>query len=332
MQTLDVGETATIATAWYDAAKQAAEPSAITLTIHPPSGADIVKVKADMTGSESVAGSGTDDVWSYGQIVTLEGLWRYDVEGVVDSADVELPSGLFLVGASSRPTGPCEPWCTWAEVLACAPASLAEATTAQAESAIDVASEILWNLSDRVYSGICQTTRSLCLSCRECWPSICRCEPHNGFNLGRRSPVWAAWDVVVNGETIDASEYRIVDRRWLARNDGHAWPMGWDVLDPTAFVASWAYGRQVPVGGRRAAALYAAHIARRCMDLGCSDAKSQVTSINAEGVTYVIDPAMLDSGRTGYEQVDAWIISDRIGRRPRPRLFAPGAPSQRAFR
>lgn len=323
MQTLDVGEIASITTDWYDGDDQAAEPSAITLTIHPPSGAPIVKAKADLTGSESGAATGVLDRWTYAQTVTAEGLWRYDLEGVVAGATVKLPGGRFLVAPNTR-TGPCEPWCTWDEVEQCGPASISALDPAQREAVIDFASEILWNLSGRVYSGICETTRSLCYACRRCYPEACGCAPLNGLDLGVGGPVWGVWDVIVDGVAV--TDVRVVNRRWLVRDDAQGWSSGWNVADPDAFRASWAYGRRVPPGGRRAAALFAAEVARTCPPGVCT-LPDGTTSINAEGVTYVIDPDVFQRGHTGIALVDEWLEADRTGRRSPPRMFHPNAGS-----
>lgn len=350
MQTLDVGELATIQTDWFDGNGDAAEPSAITLTIHPPSGADIVRTKPNMTGSESGSQPGVTDRWSYNQIATLAGLWRYDVEGVVDSNDVELPSGLFLVSEGTR-AGPCEPWATWDEVEGCVSGAALESfqslDSAQRESALDQASGVLYDLTGRVYTGLCQTTRSLCLShlvCLGCgtswgwpWPSggCGRCEPlpMRGVDLGTGQPVWGAWDVIVDGTTLDPSAYTVVDRRYLVRVDGDPWPLTTDFADANTFRASWAFGRAVPAPLRAAAASFAAEIGKACAGQACQ-IPQRVTTIQREGITYTILDSlkMIQEGRTGIPLVDLAVVADRIGRRPRPRMFIPGLAGVRKVR
>lgn len=331
MQTLDVGEVAPIATTWWDADGDPAEPSAIDLTITNPNGTVLSLTKADMDGSESVAGSGVDDVWTYLLVCDTAGLWRVTALGTVNDSPVTQSSTL-LVGAGGQP-GPCEPWATWEEVVACTTADLDALDSAARESAIDQASAILFDLTGRVYPGICETTRSLCYGCARCYPSCCSCEPVHGIDLGPAWPVWGAWDVVVDGETLGVDAYRVIDRRWLTRIDGQSWPSGADVEEADSFRATWAYGRAVPPGGRKAAATFAAQIALACSGRAC-ELPQRVTQVQREGVSYTILDSMnmIQEGRTGLPMVDLWVVADAKGRRAKPHLFAPALAGGRKVR
>jgi hypothetical protein len=324
MQTLDVGEVAQIVTQWWNDDGDAAEPSAITLTITKPDGSTVTVLKAAMTGSASGSVPGTLDVWTALQLVDASGVWRYTPVGIVDGATVTQVEQVFLVGVQSAPTGPCAPWCTWEDVEGCTNSDFSGIDSAQRESIIDTASGILWDLTDRVYSGLCVTTRSLCSACLLCGPSRCGCDPAHGLYLGEN--VAAAWDVVVDGETLEPTSYTIVGGTTLARTDDLSWPRGIDVTDPTAFRATWAFGRLVPEGGKRAAALFAAEIAKSCVGIACQ-LPQRVSQVTREGVSYTIldSMQMVADGRTGIALVDLWVVADKQGRRPRPRMFSPGA-------
>lgn len=331
MQTLDVGESGTITTAWYKANGDATEPDSILLTIHPPTGAPIVKTKGDMTQGATV------DVWFYNQIVALDGLWRYDVEGVVAGATVRLPSGQFLVGVDGQ-AGPCEPWATWDEVAACNTADFSTLDSAQRESILDVASSIMFDLSGRRYTGICQKTRSLCVACAQCgwrwggdiWNAWCSCEPFDSIDLGPNTH--AVWNVTVDGAILDPSEYTLVNHRLLARLNDMMWPRGIDVSDPAAFAATWAQGRAIPPGGRKAVALFAAEMALSCLGKACQ-LPQRVSTLTREGTTYTLIDSMkmISEERTGIYLVDLWLTADKKGRKAKPALFAPGAHTTRAY-
>jgi hypothetical protein len=330
MQTLDVGELATITTTWYDTLGQPAEPSAITLDLIKPDGTTVVLTKADASGSSSLVPPGTLDTWVFTYIVDQAGLWRYDVSGIVNGAPVEQPSAAFLVGVVQR-TGPCEPWTTWEDVAACGGSSIAQLNAVQRENAIDQASELLWNLSGRVYPGVCETTRGLCLSCLYCYPLWCTCEPWNAIDLGRRMPVLAVWDVTVNGVVLAPTAYKLVDRRYLVRTDGQIWPRYIDMADPNLMHATWAYGRAIPGAGRKAAAVLASELAKACAGDSSCALPQRVTQVAREGTTYIVlDPqSYVKDGFTGLFSVDYWLEADRRGRKPRARIFAPGAPRTR---
>ncbi len=328
MQTLDVGEVATLSSRWWDGTNAAAEPSAIDLTITKPDGTVIAKVKVDLTGSASGAPpAGTLDVWAYGQVVDLPGIWRYVFEGLVDGAVVTQDEQVFLVDVTTTSSNtPCEPWCTWEEVTACVAEGLLDALPMPArEVAIDMASEIVYNLDERKYSGICTTTRNLCRACRTCYPTWCSCDQRNGIDLAL-TPVWGIISVVVDGVTLDPSEYAVTQRRYLSRIDNAAWPSSSDVRDDAAFRVSWAHGRPVPLGGRRAAALFAAEIAKGCLALECA-IPQRITSIVREGVTYpILDSlSMIKEGRTGVALTDLWIVADLKGAKMKPGMYSPGA-------
>lgn len=326
MQTLDIGEVRPVASHWYDTDGEPAEPTTITLVVTKPDGTETTTNKAGLTQGDTVAD------WYLDVTVDAVGLWRFTFTGDLNG-QTRTESGEFLVGVDSTPPGPCAPWCAWDDVVACTNVDLSSLNSAQREQAIDVATEILWNLTGRVYSGICTTTRSICLGCPMCFPRVCSCAPVNGVDLGIRAPVWAVWDVVVDGTTLDPSEYRLIDRRWLARADGTSFPSGWNLLDdPPRFRATWAYGRQVPEGGRRAAALLAAEVAKACAGQPCQ-LPAKATHVTREGVSFnLLDSQMIEDGRTGVAMVDLWVVADRRGRRKRPRVFSPGAAAARFVR
>lgn len=326
MQVYDIGEPRKLTSTWYDDDGEPTEPSAITLTVTHPDGSTDTWNKAQLTVGDTTA------TWFRWITPDAEGAWQYTFVGTIDSFTVE-QGGVLLVGpgSSTSPTGPCEPWTTWEDVVGCA-STLSAATPQQQEYAVDVASEILFNLSGRVYRGICTTTRSLCLSCRHCLPVACSCEPVNGIDLGIAAPVWGAWDVIADGVTLPASAYVVHDKRYLVRVDGQAWPSSTTqerLLDPSTFRATWAYGRAIPAGARKAAQLFATEIAKLCVGDATCQIPQRVQSVNREGMSFTIldSMKMIEEGRTGLALVDLWLVSDAKGRKAKPGIFAPGAAS-----
>jgi len=324
VQQLDVGEKAPILTNWWDDDGNAAEPTAIVLTITKPDGTTIVKAKADMTGSESVSGSGVDDVWTYEQLVDADGIWRVHAEGTVGTSTV-IQSFLFLAGASEFGVGPCEPWAEWSQVEGqCPTVDFSSIGPEQRADLLDVATGILWSLDGRRYPGICTTTRRVCRSCSSCVTALCCCSPRGAVDLGTRWPAWGVLEVVVDGVTLDPSAYGLRDHRWLDRLDGDSWPACASLTDPDAFTVTWAYGRRPPIELSDAVAVFTAEMAKSCLGLKC-DLPQRVTSIVRENVTYTIldSQRFIDDGRTGVYRVDLALKAAREGRKASPGMRSP---------
>lgn len=325
MQEYGIGEPRQLTSTWYGSDGEGIEPSAIELTVTHPDGSTDVYDKTMLTQGDTVAD------WYRWVIPDALGVWRYNFVGTISGVpDVE-QGGVFLVGegSSTSPTGPCEPWTTWEDVEACNADALASVNPAQQELAIDLASELLYNLSGRVYSGVCTTTRSLCLSCLHCLPARCGCVPWNGIDLGIAAPVWGVWDVIDDGVTLPTTAYEVHDHRYLVRLDGQLWPTtgrSSSLTDPDHFRATWAYGRKVPLGGRYAAMLFAAEIAKLCTGQACA-IPQRVTNVSREGMNFTIldSMTMIAEGRTGIALVDEWLVADRAGRKARPGWFSPMA-------
>lgn len=314
MQTHESGEARQLTSHWYDEDGEGVEPSAITLTITAPNGTTTSYNKAQLTQGDTVAD------WFRLFAPNADGVWRYTFVGTVGGFPVE-QGGTFLVGegAGTSPTGPCEPWCDWEAVTACDSTLGTSIDLAQRELAIDLASEILFNLSGRVYTGICERTRSICSPCHFCVPSCCSCVPLNAIDLALNAPVWGVFDVSVDGVALSATAYELQQKRYLVRIDGDVWPT-------TGVDVTWASGRAIPLGARYAAALYAAEIVKLCIGKQCQ-IPQRVTNMTREGTTFTILDSMkvIAEGRTGIALVDAWLVSDKKGRRARPGMFSPMA-------
>ncbi len=329
MQIVDVGETWPVLTAWWNAEREDTEPSAITLTITPPTGATVTKTKVDMTSPDTPPA--VQSRWEYPLAVTEVGVWRVQAVATVDGATVS-QGFMFLAGDASLSGGPCSPWVTWADVEALCTdtttsTALAALPNATREHVLDVATWVLYSLTGRRYPGVCETTRQVCRTCVTC-RGTCGCGVRDEIDLsGGRFPVHGAWSVIVDGVTLDDSAYTVRGRRYLTRIDGQSWPSYADLTDPDAFQVSFAYGRVPPVGLRNAAAVFAFELAKKCAGgtLRCA-IPERVTSITREGVTYtVIDSQrFLDEGRTGIYTVDLALAAAKAGRAEvRPGGYSP---------
>lgn len=334
METIDLGETYLIVTGWWDEETLiGVEPSAIALTVTAPDGSTQELTKADMTGSESVDGSGTDDVWTYPQVVDQTGIWQWTAHGTLPD-DVVTRSALFLVGASEFGVAPCEPWTRWENVLAvCGTADLSSIEPGVRAHLIDVATGILWSLDGRRYPGICTTTRRICRSCTACVTSPCCCSNRMAIDLGSRWPALGILDVTIEGETLAPSAYALRGQRYVDRLDGELWPVCARLTDPDAFTMTWALGLRPPVELADAAAVFVAEMAKSCAGQKC-EIPQRVSVITREGTTYTIldSQKFINEGRTGIYRVDLALAAAKTGRKVRPGGRAPFRPGQRTSR
>ena len=336
MQHLDVGEIHTFTASPYDKAGAPVDPTTVDLTIQPPGGVTPISLhKTDLTQA--------GDTFTYDQVMTVggawQGRWNVDPPPVTETE-------LVLVGIESTIDEPFEPWTTWEEVLASAKlAALDQAlldaiAVSERESLIDTASEVLFNLSGRMYPGFKLTRRSLCLSCAWCgwwwWDAFdfgwtyrlgsrCGCAPRATIDLPDWYPVVAINDVKIDGVSLDAAVYRREGNQ-LVRLDGEPWPTGSDLTDPTAFQVEYVMGHAVTAGGRRAATELVASDVALAIAM-CGGVPDNVTTINREGVTFTLrDPtSMIDKGRTGISVADRWLTSIAAGQKVPAGIHDPGA-------
>jgi hypothetical protein len=200
---------------------------------------------------------------------------------------------------------------------------------------LELATDILWSATGRRWRGSGHMAEVVLraappLPGEPGWPwhqswGHCRC--YRGTNI--LGPSWALdWvgghhepnsirlphpdvtevtSVTIDGQLFDA--YRL-DGAWLSRTDGSGWPMCGERT-----VATYAYGKDAPAGGRLACVELAVEFGRAT----CSDPKERgrcqlprrVQTVTRQGITYDMldDFDFLQDGLTGIYSVDAWIRS-----------------------
>lgn len=221
----------------------------------------------------------------------------------------------------------CDTWATVDEAKECA--DFGDATDEAILKALQSATYVLYRLTDRRYPGICEDfvrPPGECDDgrCRNC--CACCCHGPSKITLGA-FPIREIVEVEIDGEILDPSEYRILNRRYLVRMadaDGKRqnWPRCQRLDLPLGEEGTWGvhflYGQTPPQPGVDAASLYAVEWAKACGDsAGECKLPARVQSIARQGVTMVIgDPrTFLESGLTGLGPVDSWIAAERRGRR-----------------
>lgn len=221
--------------------------------------------------------------------------------------------------------GPCAPWVTSEEIAECCDAlTLGSDTIPEAESAATIATEILWPLSGRQFSGTCEATVRPCADSCGCWgggqllPSpigewhwlpvegrwglwpdcvtLCGCGLESRVLLSGY-PVTEITEVRIDGDVVDPSGYELVRNRWLTRlADADGNPQGWpgcqrlDLPDtePGTFAVDYEHGITPPESGVRAAAQLACEIFKACDNrlAGECQLPANVTQVIRQGITY----------------------------------------------
>ena len=109
----------------------------------------------------------------------------------------------------------------------------------------------LWQATGKVY-GTCTVTVMPCndwgVLCGSCWNTYRSCGCVNVSEVKLPGPVASVTEVIVDGEVIPDTDYRIDDYQWLVRLDGLSWPSNTDYLDPDAFSVTYETGIAPPAG------------------------------------------------------------------------------------
>lgn len=226
--------------------------------------------------------------------------------------------------APSRST--CEPWAEIDE--ACVPCRDYNLDAADLEEKIQIASDVLYELSGRQFPGECTETIRPCVRthCRSSAdPRGCGCSGLRQVRL-RGLPVTEVTEVKVDGDVIPSNEYRVDDHAYLVRlPDPGGVRRGWpccqaiDLADSErgTFSVTYKFGQPVPPAGRMAAATLGCELAMACdpeQAPKCRLPKS-VTNVTRQGVSIsVLNPNdFLEHGRIGIYEIDMFITAYNPG-------------------
>lgn len=243
----------------------------------------------------------------------------------------------------------CAPWATFADVP---PDLRGDTPEAEWEVQLLVASEILWALSGRQWTGGgCTNTVTLRSTPPTpgggTWPyesswGSCACWTYGTWVASMLYPAGGGWlgehvapiavqlphgridpasvEVTIDGNPFAA--WRVSRAGWLERMDGRSW----NVCDDVTSIA-YEYGEAPPEGGVRAVIALAAELVQADQP-GCR-LPSRVTSISRQGVSYEVfnTGELFPNGRTGLPEIDLWLVSvNPHGRPGRATVWSPDLP------
>lgn len=232
-------------------------------------------------------------------------------------------------------TNELEPWTT-PDLLA----------YAKAEESVDllsvckVASQILYLLSGRRFGVRTETIRPFSQECGAGWqrsfiPSnlwafapVSLGEPGPRY-LELKSPVQEITSIRVDGEVLDASDYRLYDGKKLFRSDGACWPsaQNMDLANTEAgtFEIVFKWGTPVPEGGLMAAQVFATELSKYINKENCAF-PDRTISFSRQGVSGTLLDAsqFFKEAKTGLFMPDLWLSAVcPNGNRKRPTITSP---------
>lgn len=264
--------------------------------------------------------------------------------------------------AASMGTGPCDTLpVTWGKCLE----QLDPAVTG---SALQAASELVWALSGQRF-GLCTQVLRPCR--RECqgmpWPFAENAWPY--IEPGRTYPLPVWWNgqwlnltcgscssdcscgtveevtlpggvyqvlqVLIDGEELPSSSYRLDDNRLVVRTDGGTWPLCNDLSKDDTEVGTWSitaqWGEPLPELGKIAVGELACEFGKFLGGNDC-DLPETVTSLSRQGVSLTFaDPnEVLDEGRVGLHFTDMFLSAYNPGKlRARSQVYSVDGPNPR---
>lgn len=200
----------------------------------------------------------------------------------------------------------CSPWVTVDDVAACCEKV---EFACDLEETAQAASEILYILSGRQFPGTCEAT------VRPCGPCGChdRCSCRPSQIVLEPQPAVAVTQVLIDGEILPETEYRLDPGSRLVRLNGETWPCCQDLSLPSTeeetYEIEFTYGQVPPVAGKRAAEILACELAKSCTPGTECRLPARVTSITRQGVSMaLLDPQdFLNDGRTGLYDIDLFL-------------------------
>jgi hypothetical protein len=202
----------------------------------------------------------------------------------------------------------CTPWIDGTEVAECCEVEGASDPTIF-DAVAELASELLYQYSLRLFPGICERTVRPCATGCGCpwqilsrghivwnpnfldplygwgygWWScngdVCGCRPLSRTLLA--GYVQEIVEVLIDGAVVDPATYRVDRNRWLVRVRENAddetwehWPgcqnMDLPETEPGTLAVTYTYGRDVPESGKFAAKQLACQLYKQCVSEACS--------------------------------------------------------------
>lgn len=161
-----------------------------------------------------------------------------------------------------------------------------------------------------------------------------RCSCNAVSQIDLPGPINHVDKIVIGGEELDPSTYRVDNFRTLVRTDGGSWPLWNDAGASSGDAGVWevTYSRGVPVpeGGQVAAGILACEFWKAANNDSSCQLPKRLSSITRQGVSLAILDNFddIDTGHTGIWLIDSWLASvTKVV--PSARVYSPDLPRRR---
>lgn len=335
----DYGATERV-TAGFTAAGVPADPTTITVTVIAPNG-----TVTTPTAQQADVGE-----WYIDLVLSQVGAWRVTWEG---TGAVPTTGTIIILSRRDGSSGQtCAPWATSAD--ACSPCDDYAIDPNALDDAMQMATDVLFNLTGRRWPGECidvirPQAQYRADDHRSWWPPNAPAAPAWGWcscHRGRESGCSWMSEIKLPGHPVSSvsvlldgavfTDWRLDDRRYLVRTDGEGWPCCQDMdadpaSDENTFEITYVYGKPPPLGGVRAAATLGCQYALACEPEAVRDGRCRlpknIASVSRAGTTTnFFDPQkLIENGEVGIPEVDQWVMSVLMGdKRRRATVMVPG--------
>lgn len=142
------------------------------------------------------------------------------------------------------------------------------------------------------------------------------CCGHRGCAVVLRGPVADVREVLVDGEPVEESAYRVEVSGGvylLVRTDGVCWP----TCNDGSFTVTYGYGRALPAALMTATGLLACEWVKSLTGGECA-LPARMTRMSRQGIDIEVAPGNAAEGTTGIREVDAIITALNPAKRQRP--------------
>lgn len=248
---------------------------------------------------------------------------------------------------------PCNSWTTNEDIAACCNADVGSDFDLF-ENVAAAASQALFELSARQFTGTCQKTVRPCYTKTPCgfqvlsrghivegpyawggldWGVACGCRPLSQVQLSGY-PVREIVEVKIDGDVLAADEYQLVDWMFLVRMNGAVWPscqrLDLDDTEEGTWSVQYTYGQNPPWIGQMAARELACELYRSCRGDADCVLPNGITRIVRQNLTIERNAfsawgRQLGIWRTGLPQVDLFLNTyNPAGIKRRPVFMTPG--------